>query len=79
MCVYVGERDNNIFVYEERMPYTVRAVVVPGKNGYTVYVNDHLSEDAKVKAIQHELEHIQRGDLHSEKLATDIEKDLMNK
>lgn len=76
MCVYIGERDTNIFIYEERMPYTVRAVVMPGKTGYTVYVNEHLSDEAKEKAINHELEHIRRSDPHSERPATEIEQEM---
>lgn len=76
MCVFMGERENNIFIYEERLPYTVRAVVIPGRSGYTVYVNDHLSVEAREQAIIHELKHIRRGDPHSDKLATDIEKDM---
>lgn len=58
------------------MPYTVRAMILPDPEGdYNVYVNDHLSDDAKEKAIAHELRHIQRNDTASEEDIKTIEEE----
>jgi hypothetical protein len=45
-------------------PGDVRAAVRVDANGYpTVYINDYLSPPAKREALEHELTHIERGDI----------------
>ena len=60
------------------MPYSIKAFVVSESDGgYTVYVNSTLSDSEKIKAIEHELEHVARGDLHTDIMSgTDKEKSL---
>jgi hypothetical protein len=67
---------NDVFIHEARMPYSVRAMVMLDReNGdYVIYVNDYLSEEARLRAIEHEKMHIKRGDLHSQETAINIEK-----
>ena len=67
---------NDVFIHEVRMPYSVRAMVIlDQENGdYVIYVNDYLSEEAKLRAIEHEKMHIMRGDLHSQETVINIEK-----
>ena len=45
------------------LPSTVHGVTVRDEDGnYNVYINSALAEDARKRAIDHELKHIERGD-----------------
>lgn len=77
ICNYLESIEDEIFVYEEELPYSVRAFVSAEQDGtYTVYVNRSLSEADKLRAVQHEKEHIKRGDLHSEESAIRKEQNI---
>lgn len=55
-------------------PCSVRAFTLIDENGdYNVYVNGHLSPEAREKAVAHELKHIQRGDFQKDLPAHEIE------
>ena len=56
------------------MPMAVHSFVCR-KGGITfMIVNADLSEEAKRKAVEHEFEHIDRGDLYSDEDAVEMEK-----
>ena len=56
------------------MPLTIRAFTLPDANGdYNIYVNESLSEEAKMKSLEHEKRHIERGDFQKNTLARIIE------
>ena len=75
MCNYIQSLDGYIHVYEEKMPYTVKALVTPGENNeYTIYLNQVLSDRAKEEAIKHEIQHIKKSDLHVEGSAVEKER-----
>lgn len=58
---------NDIFFRPFLGPLSVRGFVYEDKDGdYTVFINDDLSDEAKARVKEHELEHIKRGDLQSE-------------
>ena len=45
------------------LPLSVRGFTVPSPDGvYNVYINGDLSEEARERAVKHELGHIRRGD-----------------
>ena len=45
------------------LPSTVHGVTVRDEDGnYNIYINSSLSADARQRAIEHELKHINRGD-----------------
>lgn len=50
------------------MPNSVKACVVPDSigTGYTIVINSRLSEEGKVRAIKHELKHINCDDCFNE-------------
>lgn len=53
---------NSIRVVLRRMPGNVRALSAPLGDGYSVIVNDALGPRERLQALDHELEHIERGD-----------------
>lgn len=53
------------------LPSTVHGVTVRDEDGnYNIYINSSLSADARKRAIEHELKHINRGDF--EDICADI-------
>lgn len=49
------------------LPVVMRGAVREDENGdYNVYINARLSEDQRVAAFRHEIEHIRRGHLHDD-------------
>lgn len=41
-----------------------------------IFINEDLSEEAKIAAFAHELRHLRRGDLYSEEPVSKIEKNI---
>lgn len=59
------------------LPYSVRGAVAEDPDGNNiVLINDCLSEEAKLRAYEHEQEHIKNGDLHSDRPAHEIEAEM---
>jgi len=59
------------------LPSTVQGVTVKDEEGnYNIYINSSLAEDAKKRAIEHELKHIERGDFDSLADISDLETDM---
>ncbi len=68
---------NRIFIREIKMPLTIRAFTLPDANGdFNVYVNDDLSQEVKIKSINHELNHIKRNDFQKNTFARLIEQEI---
>lgn len=66
-----------VFYRMVNLPMRVRGFTIPDSDGnYNVYLNDRLSESALQKTIQHEQQHIFRGDCYKESSAYIIEKAL---
>lgn len=59
----------------ENLPLSVRAFVVRTADcSYCIVINAALSESAKRRAVQHELRHIERGDLFSDSPVSELER-----
>lgn len=53
---------DDIFVYEVRLPDGVDEMVMPCLGGYTIYLDNRLSDEGKRKAYGHALYHIKNKD-----------------
>ena len=53
---------DNIFTYFVKLPKGVDEVVMPCSDGYTVYIDEALSDTQKLKAYDHALRHIMGHD-----------------
>ncbi len=52
----------DIFVRAAALPMSVEAVVLPNDdNTYDIYVNDRIGEEARNRALLHELTHIKKN------------------
>lgn len=57
------------------MPGSCRGFVLEDHNGdFNIYINESLSEERRLLTAAHELEHIRRGDTHSDRPARELEK-----
>lgn len=57
---------DNVFVYKVSTPPSVKEMVMPCADGYTVYISDALSPEAQRAAFLHALKHIDNGDCEDE-------------
>ena len=56
------------------LPSGVKGFILHDENDdYTIFLNDRLGRDLNIKTLDHELEHIARGDLYSTDSADYIE------
>lgn len=53
---------DNVFVYKVSTPPSIKEMVMPCADGYTVYISDALSPEAQRDAYLHALKHIDNGD-----------------
>ena len=59
------------------LPYAVHGAVCEEPDGTNVMlINDCLSEEAKLRAYEHESDHIRSGHLRSERPAHEIESEM---
>lgn len=58
------------------LPTTVRGFVTKSVDDYTIVLNARMSQETRLKAYRHELEHIERGDLDSDGDIDQIEREL---
>jgi len=59
------------------LPSTIHGVTVRDEDGnYNIYINSSLCEDARRRAIEHELKHIERGDFDSLSDISDLETNM---
>lgn len=61
---------NDVYVYVVDMPMTVREMVAPCPDGYTVYINARLSDLGKLEAYSHALRHITNEDFRRDDVQT---------
>lgn len=66
--------DNYLVVYQN-LPYKVNAFTMYNAcdNFYTIVINSRISHSSAKRAFLHEIEHINRGDFHSNKDVNEIE------
>lgn len=58
--------EENIKIRYIDLPCTIKGITVQDDNGfYNVYINAKLSEEAQIKALEHEITHIKRDDFYS--------------
>ena len=70
---------DDVFIREVCMPLSLRAFTLLDMNGdYNVFVNPDLSEESKIKALDHEKKHIENGDFYSNETAANLE-DVLEK
>lgn len=66
----------DFWLIETRLPLSVHGFVCR-KNGQTyMVINADLSEETKRETVQHEIDHIENGDLYCDEPATEIEEEL---
>ena len=68
---YIAEKD--LWCVETKLPMTIHGFVCRKSGVLYMFINSELSPEAKEEAIEHELDHIEHGDLFSEENAFDIE------
>ena len=50
------------FIYYVKLPAHLNEFVVPCVGGYTIYINESLSDDDRIKAYAHAMKHIEEKD-----------------
>ena len=53
---------DDIYLYYVHLPHNVSEMVTPCYDGYTVYIDENLSDNNKYKAYCHALKHIVNRD-----------------
>lgn len=67
----------DIFTYFAELPDGVNEMVVPGYDGYTIYIEERLSDEEQLKALDHALCHIYNKDFNKSDTCI-IEKEAHN-
>lgn len=65
--------DDSIKTYITQLPPRIKAFTVRSNDFYSIYINDSLSWETRLKAYNHELEHIKNGDFDKECSVNEIE------
>lgn len=66
---------DNIYIYFADLPPHINEIVTPCIDGYTVYIDENLSQGEKINAYSHALAHIEAGDFEKESGVQEIEFD----
>ena len=53
---------DSIYTYCVGLPDQINEMVVPCADGYTIYINEKLDQDARVRAYNHAVSHIASED-----------------
>lgn len=53
---------DDVYIYYVDFPNSVNEIITPCYDGYTVYINKRLPREAKRKAYNHAIRHIERND-----------------
>lgn len=72
MCEYLV--NEGVYVNVVPLPGRVKGLIKAVPDGELILINEYLSEKAKQEALAHELAHLLRDDLFSEKPVQEIEK-----
>lgn len=67
---------NDCYVTVCPMPPHIKGLVKEVVDVQVILINEVLSDEAKAKALQHELKHLQRDDLHRDATIEEIEDDM---
>ena len=62
-----------IKIYCLPIPSRIKSFVVRKDDWYTIVINEALSQEARIKAYHHELDHIEHGDFDSDESTGMIE------
>lgn len=66
--------NSDIYVRLKDLPYTIRGLTVSDQEGnYNIYINTRLSYEMQQYTYTHELKHIIKNHLYSNKSISDIE------
>ncbi len=71
MSEYLPKED--VWVTQTKLPARVRALCKRVGFDECAVINEDLDDEAKKDAVVHEVEHIRRGDLGSERFVFDLE------
>ena len=52
----------DVWVYFVKFPEGLKEAVMPCLDGYTIYIDERLDDEMRLKVYEHALEHIRRGD-----------------
>lgn len=52
----------DVWVYYVKFPEGLKEAVMPCLDGYTIYIDERLSDAERERVYAHALEHIRRGD-----------------
>ena len=64
---------DEIYVYTVPLPPRVHEFVAPCGDGYTIYIDEKLTEDDRFRAYEHAMRHIERADFDQGRSADQIE------
>ena len=64
------------FVREIPLPFEVKGMVTPNAedDSFSIYINSLLSDEQKLKALEHEIKHIEDDDFYNCKDIVEIER-----
>lgn len=66
----------DVFVNVCPLPVHVRGLIKEVRGDRFILINELLSDEAKKKALRHELKHLRTDDLNSSRPASEIEEEL---
>lgn len=59
-----------------KLPPRIKGLCTLKGTDEIILINEDLSDEAKARALQHELRHLRRGDLHRDASIEEIEDDM---
>lgn len=59
---------NDVWVAVVPLPGCVKGVIKAVPDGEVILINEALSDEEKQEALEHELEHLRRGDLYNDRV-----------
>ena len=71
MCEYLVNAD--VYVNVVPLPGRVKGLIKAVPDGELILINEYLSEKAKAETLEHELAHLVRDDLFSDKSIEEVE------
>lgn len=65
----------DVFIRKLPLPPSIKGLAVQDKEGqYNIYLNAHLTHEAHIETIEHEIQHISNNDFSKGEHVKDIEK-----
>ena len=61
---------DDVFTYFVPLPDGINEMVTPCADGFTVYIDSDLDEAHRIRAYNHAIRHITRGDFEKEDVGT---------